>query len=444
MEKSKIEELYRCYLECGMEVSTDSRRVGEGVLFVALVGDRFDGNEYALSALENGAKYAVVSRPDLAKEEPRCLLVENTLVALQTLASHHRDQFPHLQVLGITGTNGKTTTKELTAAILTHAKVPTLYTEGNLNNHIGVPLTLLRLRPEHQVAIIEMGASKRGDIKELVEIAHPNVGVITNVGRAHLEGFGSQQGILETKSELFDYLQAHQGKILLNIDDPLLWERWHGSESIGFGLTTHTAIQGAEVVCDPYLKMKLLINGISQPVTSQLVGKYNAYNVLAATALATTCDISPKQVAEAIATYHPSNHRSQLIVGTKGRQMIADAYNANPSSMMEALENISVQHATHKLVLLGDMRELGHESLQEHQRIIDWLTRHPEITPLLCGEEFGKVAQERMKQFPTNRELESYLQENQELPADLVVLVKGSHGIGLEQLLPRLETIINS
>ncbi|CQB88840.1 putative UDP-N-acetylmuramoyl-tripeptide--D-alanyl-D-alanine ligase [Chlamydia trachomatis] len=289
-----------------------------------------------------------------------------------------------------------------------------------------------------------MGASKRGDIKELVEIAHPNVGVITNVGRAHLEGFGSQQGILETKSELFDYLQAHQGKILLNIDDPLLWERWHGSESIGFGLTTHTSIQGAEVVCDPYLKMKLLINGISQPVTSQLVGKYNAYNVLAATALATTCDISPKQVAEAIATYHPSNHRSQLIVGTKGRQMIADAYNANPSSMMEALENISAQHATHKLVLLGDMRELGHESLQEHQRIIDWLTRHPEITPLLCGEEFGKVAQERMKQFPTNRELESYLQENQELPADLVVLVKGSHGIGLEQLLPRLETMINS
>lgn len=444
MEKSKIEELYRCYLECGMEVSTDSRRVGEGVLFVALVGDRFDGNEYALSALENGAKYAVVSRPDLAKEEPRCLLVEDTLVALQTLASHHRDQFPHLQVLGITGTNGKTTTKELTAAILTHAKVPALYTEGNLNNHIGVPLTLLRLRPEHQVAIIEMGASKRGDIKELVEIAHPNVGVITNVGRAHLEGFGSQQGILETKSELFDYLQAHQGKILLNIDDPLLWECWHGSESIGFGLTTHTAIQGAEVVCDPYLKMKLLINGISQPVTSQLVGKYNAYNVLAATALATTCDISPKQVAEAIATYHPSNHRSQLVVGTKGRQMIADAYNANPSSMMEALENISAQHATHKLVLLGDMRELGHESLQEHQRIIDWLTRHPEITPLLCGEEFGKVAQERMKQFPTNRELESYLQENQELPADLVVLVKGSHGIGLEQLLPRLETMINS
>lgn len=444
MEKSKIEELYRCYLECGMEVSTDSRRVGEGVLFIALVGDRFDGNEYALSALDKGAKYAVVSRPDLAKEEPRCLLVEDTLVALQTLASHHRDQFPHLQVLGITGTNGKTTTKELTAAILTHAKVPTLYTEGNLNNHIGVPLTLLRLRPEHQVAIIEMGASKRGDIKELAEIAHPNVGVITNVGRAHLEGFGSQQGILETKSELFDYLQAHQGKILLNIDDPLLWERWHGSESIGFGLTTHTAIQGAEVVCDPYLKMKLLINGISQPVTSQLVGKYNAYNVLAATALATTCDISPKQVAEAIATYHPSNHRSQLIVGTKGRQMIADAYNANPSSMMEALENISAQHAIHKLVLLGDMRELGHESLQEHQRIIDWLTRHPEITPLLCGEEFGKVAQERMKQFPTNRELESYLQENQELPADLVVLVKGSHGIGLEQLLPRLETMINS
>ena len=444
MEKSKIEELYRCYLECGMEVSTDSRRVGEGVLFVALVGDRFDGNEYALSALENGAKYAVVSRPDLAKEEPRCLLVEDTLVALQTLASHHRDQFPHLQVLGITGTNGKTTTKELTAAILTHAKVPTLYTEGNLNNHIGVPLTLLRLRPEHQVAIIEMGASKRGDIKELVEIAHPNVGVITNVGRAHLEGFGSQQGILETKSELFDYLRAHQGKILLNIDDPLLRERWQGSESIAFGLTNHAAIQGAKVVCDPYLKMELLINGISQPVTSQLVGKYNAYNLLAASALATSCGISPKQVAVAIATYHPSNHRSQLVVGTKGRQMIADAYNANPSSMKEALDNVSVQHATHKLVLLGDMRELGQDSLQEHQRIIDWLTRHPEITPLLCGEEFGKVAQEGMKRFSTNSDLERHLQEIKELPADLVVLVKGSHGIGLEQLLPRLETMINS
>lgn len=444
MERSKIEKLYRCYLECGMEVSTDSRRVGEGVLFFALVGDRFDGNEYALSALEKGAKYAVVSRPELAEREPRCLLVEDTLLALQALASHHRDQYPHLKVLGITGTNGKTTTKELTATILTHAEVPTLYTEGNLNNHIGVPLTLLRLRPEHQVAIIEMGASKRGDIKELVEIAHPSVGVITNVGRAHLEGFGSQQGILETKSELFDYLQAHHGMMILNMDDTLLRERWQGSESIGFGITTHSTIQGAEVACDPYLKMKLLIHGEPQPITSQLVGKYNAYNVLAATALATSCGISPDKVAEAIASYHPSNHRSQLVVGQKGRQIIADAYNANPSSMMEALKNILAQHSAHKLVLLGDMRELGKDSPAEHQRIIDWLTHHPEITPLLCGEEFAKVAQEGMQHFPTNSDLEHHLQEIKELPTDLVILVKGSNGIGLEKLLPLLETMINN
>lgn len=428
-----------------MQVSTDSRNVEPHSLFIALKGDRFDGNQYALSALEKGAKYAIVSDPTLACEEG-CYYVADTLKALQGLARHHRQQF-QIPVIAITGTNGKTTTKELLAAIMQEVG-PCLYTQGNLNNHIGVPLTLLRLRAEHTSAIIEMGASKPGDIKELVEIAEPTLGLITNIGKAHLEGFGSQEGILATKSELFDYLTAHHHPFVLNLDDPLLSAKWDTGNCTSYGTKLHNRphyMRGQVISNGPLLALQVESSGQSLEVQTHLVGNYNTHNVLAALSLATSIGVDLQLAIKGVERYQPANHRSQLISGTEARRIIADAYNANPSSMMVALQNLLTTSATHKVAILGDMKELGTASRSEHLALIHWLEQHPQITPLLCGEELCQVAESGMKSFANTEALLHYLQNDiAPLEADTLILLKGSHSTALEKVLPTLQQLINA
>ncbi|MDO5017283.1 MAG: UDP-N-acetylmuramoyl-tripeptide--D-alanyl-D-alanine ligase [Porphyromonas sp.] len=442
-ETDETAVLYDRYLSCEMEVCTDSRKVVQGSLFFALAGENFDGNRYALSALDKGAKYAVVSDREVAERDPRCVCVSDTLMALQRLARHHRMQMPVRSVIGITGTNGKTTTKELLATILS-GQSDTLYTEGNLNNHIGVPLTLLRLRPHHRFAVIEMGASKPGDIKELVEIALPTVGLITNIGRAHLEGFGSVDGILQTKSELFDHLTAAGNPFALNLDDPLLFDKWHGLQAFGYALHNREGDLYGEVLSnDPYLRLKVSYRDNEYEVDTRLTGVYNAYNVLAALSVALMSGVTLSDAVAGVAAYRPSNHRSQLIVGTHGRKIIADAYNANPSSMQAALHNLYSQKARLHVAILGDMRELGADSLAEHQSIVAWLNRHTEIETLLCGELFESVATDGMRLYRDVAALLTELQQSASIPPETTILVKGSNGIGLEKVLPLLTRLIN-
>lgn len=439
-----IELLYRTYLACGMEVTTDSRRVPEGALFFALKGENFDGNSYALSALGKGAKYCVVSRPELAKEDARCIYVEDTLLALQLLAHYQRMQRQDIPVIGITGTNGKTTTKELMASCLTQAW-DTLYTQGNLNNHIGVPLTLLRLRPQHRVAIVEMGASHPGDIEELCNIACPTIGVITNVGKAHLEGFGSVEGVLKTKSELYRHLINSGKSFVLNRDDQRLSKKWRTGYVQSFGLQALSGkgyMRGEVVSNTPFLTMKVYFEGRSYAVATHLVGEYNAHNILAAMSIATAVGLDMESCVKGVEEYRPANHRSQLIQGTEGRRIIADAYNANPSSMMVALRNLANTEGAHRIALLGDMRELGKESQEEHRAIVEWLMAHPEIEARLVGQEFHQVAPATIAHYPDAQVIGQLLSDAQPFAPDTVVLLKGSHGIALEQLLPKLQQLI--
>ncbi|MDD7438348.1 MAG: UDP-N-acetylmuramoyl-tripeptide--D-alanyl-D-alanine ligase [Bacteroidales bacterium] len=439
-----IESLYRAYLECGMEVTTDSRRVPEGALFFALKGDNFDGNSYALSALEQGAKYAVVSRPELPNEDSRCLYVADTLPALQLLAHHHRMQRQDIPVIGITGTNGKTTTKELMANCLSQAW-DVLYTQGNLNNHIGVPLTLLRLRTHHKAAIVEMGASHPGDIEELCNIACPTTGVITNVGKAHLEGFGSVEGVLKTKSELFRHLVNNGKSFILNRDDQYLSKKWRKGYDQSFGLQALSGkgyMRGSVLSSSPFLSMIIQFEGKEYRVATHLVGEYNAHNILAAMSAATSVGLDIESCIKGVEEYCPANHRSQLIEGSKGRCIIADAYNANPSSMMVALRNLAHTEGEHRIAILGDMRELGAESLGEHQAIVEWLAEHSEIEVYLVGAEFGKVASPLMSHYTDASEIMEYLTKAQPFEPYSVVLLKGSHGMALQQLLPTLQKLI--
>ena len=387
-----IQELYNKFRECG-SVTTDSRAVKGGEMFFALKGENFDGNEYALKALDAGAAYAVVSEgsdaakcccPELAQQsaagsgksavsagtgnpyEGKVIPVPDTLLALQELARYHRSMTfvngKPLTVIGLTGTNGKTTTKELIKTVLS-VKYRVTATEGNLNNSIGVPLTLLKINSETQIAVVEMGASHPGDIKELVSVALPNYGLITNVGRCHLLGFGSFEGVMKTKGELYDYIQRTADKAFLNVDNPDLCKM--ASErpdllTIPYGVKyQNVAVHAASDGC-PFLKMTVPSpeDGTAVEIVTHLVGAYNADNVMAAIAVGKEFGISLQEAAGAIASYIPSNNRSQL-VRTERNTLIVDAYNANPTSVNAALDNFGMLNAPDKAVMLGDMLELG-------------------------------------------------------------------------------------
>lgn len=434
-----ISALYTCFAACG-EVTTDSRRCPAGSLFIALRGASFDGNDFAIRALEQGCRYAVVDRDVPCEDtamQARLLRVDDSLKALQMLAREHRRRLG-TRIIGITGTNGKTTTKELMAAVL-QRRFHVLYTQGNLNNHIGVPLTLLRLTPQHELAVIEMGASHPGDIRELTEIAEPDYGVITNVGRAHLQGFGSIEGVLRTKGELYDWLREHDGQgIFLDRDNALLTGIAHGLKCINYGQAPADGksaeaglyVSGHLHSCAPFLSFKWEHDGQLFGVDTHLIGSYNLKNALAAIAAGLYFGVPAEEICEALSAYVPHNNRSQLTL-TADNKLIVDAYNANPTSMMAALENFRLMEVPRKMAILGDMRELGECSEEEHRRVADYLDECKFDRVILVGEEFARVTM-HFEHYRDVEALKAALQ--QEKPKGWHILIKGSNGIRLWQL----------
>ncbi len=423
--------IYEKYLACGGRVTTDSRAVRGGELFVALKGENFDGNRFVPQALEAGAAWAVASRDAGLGGDPRVIEVEDTYQALKALANHHRRQLSIL-VIGLTGTNGKTTTKELIRAALS-AGFRVCATEGNLNNDIGVPLSLLKIRPETEIAVIEMGANHPDDIEKLVSIVEPDAGLITNVGRAHLLGFGSFEGVKRAKGQLYDYLAAHGGTVFLNEDNPDLREM--AAARAGLSIVPYgVGYDGVKLLPadaeNPFLALEY--EGLK--LQTSLVGAYNADNVLAALCIARHYGVPVPDAVAAIAAYVPSNNRSQR-VRTERNTLIVDAYNANPSSMAAALRNFAQLRAPGKIALLGDMLELGEESRAEHARIVDMLVAEG-LDARLVGAEFAAVADGR---FPTFASSEALAEELKARPVSgATLLVKGSRGIAMEKVIPVL------
>ncbi len=422
-----LTELYGLYVRHPL-VATDSRNCPAGSIFFALKGERFDGNRYAAAALEAGCAYAVVDNAEYATGE-RTILVDDALKTLQQLAHLHRKTLG-IPVIAVTGTNGKTTTKELLAAVLS-TKYCTLYTEGNLNNHIGVPLTLLRLRKEHEMAVVEMGASHPGDIRELVEIAAPDYGIITNVGRAHLQGFGSFEGVVRTKGELYDYLRRAGGTIFIRREDRDLRAIAGGIEQVTYGSDgAEDFVSGSLVGCDPFLTFSWKQQGgETHCVETHLIGAYNLSNALAAVAVGRYFNVPSEHICRAIAAYLPTNNRSQL-KKTSRNTLIIDAYNANPSSMKAAIDNFAALSAHPKAVILGDMRELGDGSDRLHAEVVEALRAAHFDRVILCGEHFCRAG-EGFATFPTTDSLLASLRDNP--LSGYYILIKGSHGMSLEK-----------
>lgn len=427
------ELLYQIYLQHPV-VSTDTRNCPKDSIFFALKGASFNGNTYAETAIANGCSYAVVDEEEYATND-RIFLVKDVLKALQDLAHHHRIALG-IPVIGITGTNGKTTTKELIASVLSK-QFNILYTEGNLNNHIGVPLTLLRLNSSHELAVIEMGANHPGEIKELVEIAAPNAGIITNVGKAHLEGFGSFEGVIKTKSEMYDFLRETGGQAFVNLDNAILYEKSEGLERIGYGMENlNGQVSGKITGNAPFLAMTWSNYGDNtlHQVNTQLIGAYNAENVLAAICIGRFFGVNDSLISAAINEYTPKNNRSQL-TKTENNQLIVDAYNANPTSMQAAVQNFAQMQVNEKLLILGDMRELGEDSANEHQHIVDLLTESGLKKVFLVGECFSETKHD-FQQYASVDELISCIVQHP--PKGQTILIKGSRGIKLEKVIPYL------
>lgn len=450
-----MEELYKKFLETS-GVCTDTRTINKGCMFFALRGETFNGNDFALKALEQGASFAVVDNPDVCTDD-RIILVDNVLETLQQLARYNRLKY-RIPVIALTGTNGKTTTKELISAVL-REKYEVVSTGGNFNNHIGVPLTLLRITDKTQIAVIEMGASAPGEIDMLVKIVCPTFGLITNVGKAHLLGFGSFEGVMKTKGELYDNLRDNKKIAFVNIDNPYL-SKMAASRSelqiVPYGIKNDMAKILPNTPGDPYLKMSVPNPTFGSKgdtfydskkrdiaINTKLIGDYNADNILAAICVGVHFGIPLHLCIEAISNYTPSNNRSQMLI--KGNNtLIVDAYNANPSSMKASLENFAKSDFKSKILILGDMLELGSDSILEHSKILNYAL---EIKPkpesiYLVGGEFAKaydnlnIKAKNIKLFKTVAELDNELRLDK--PANSTILIKGSHGIHLEKL---IETI---
>ena len=429
-------ELYSLFLQHPI-ICTDSRNCPEGSLFFALKGDNFNANAFAKTALANGCAYAIVDEAEFATDE-KYILVEDVLKTLQELASYHRKQLG-TKIVGITGTNGKTTTKELIAAALKE-QFNILYTQGNLNNHIGVPLTLLQLKAEHEIAIIEMGANHPGEIKLLAEIACPDYGIITNVGKAHLEGFGSFEGVKKTKAELYDYICANGQLIFINKDNEHLTEM-----AANAGITdkrkeyslnpanSDCYIYGQVSSCSPFLNMECSIeNSIVFNIHTQLIGTYNAENVLAAVTIGHFLGVSKEAIKAGLEKYTPQNNRSQLTVTAKNK-LVVDAYNANPTSMKAAIINFGQMDVERKVLILGDMLELGEQSDFEHNQIVELLNQYNFEKVMLVGPQFKKT-NNKFHCFDNVDALLADLSDKNDIN-NCYVLIKGSRGIKLEKVL---------
>lgn len=454
MKGLTIEEIHNLFAECS-GVSTDSRLIKEGSLFFALKGESFDGNMFAEQAIEKGAKYAVIDAPNLEQlHADKFILVEDVLLTLQSLARYHRLKH-RIPILAITGTNGKTTTKELIAATLS-AKYRVLYTEGNLNNHIGVPLTLLRLTEQTQVAVIEMGASNMGEIKTLADIVRPSFGLITNIGRGHLLGFGSIEGVIKTKGELYDSLNEHRKIAFVNIDNPILVKMAEERENlhiVPYGYKNDLAKIIENRDGSPYLTLQVpnpCYTAVEQgedeylTIKSKLIGEYNADNILAAMCVSAYLDVDTKAAVEAISNYIPSNNRSQLKEG-KYNTLIIDAYNANPTSMSASLKSFNKIASESKILILGDMLELGADSLDSHISILRLAMGLNVKRIYLVGGEFRsayeaieneELCREKISLFKDSVELSNYLQNNR--IEENLILIKGSRGTRLERVIEHL------
>ena len=418
-------------------VTTDTRQCTPGALFFALKGETFDGNKFASQALEKGCAYAVIDEAEYAKaDDPRLILVDDVLVALQQLARHHRRALG-TRIIGVTGTNGKTTTKELIAATLGQ-KYNVLYTQGNLNNHIGVPKTLLQLTKEHDIAVVEMGANHPGEIKTLVNIAEPDYGIITNVGKAHIEGFGSLEGVLHTKGELYDFLRGKEGSVVfIDNGNQLLRSIADNLHLITYGTTgeENLCVGGEVVSCAPMLKFRWHHGaGEWHVVDTHLIGTYNVTNMLAAACIGLYFGVSPEQIDKALSGYLPTNNRSQLTI-TERNRLIVDAYNANPTSMNAALCNFRDMEVSGKMAILGAMRELGDISEEEHRKVINFLLENGFSDVWLVGDEYDLPGCP-YRRFQNVEEVKKAISE--ECPEGHYILIKGSNSNRLFELPPLL------
>ena len=419
-----IKSIYSLFIQCD-GVSTDSRKCPKDSMFIALKGDNFDGNVFVENAIESGCKFALTSDEQRANNKT-IFYVPDTLVALQQLASYHRQQM-NATVIAITGTNGKTTTKELTSAVM-KAKFgdDVINTEGNLNNHIGVPLTLLRIKAHHKYAIVEMGANHPGEIKTLADIALPDYGLITNVGTAHILGFGSFEGVIKTKCELYDNLKKHNGTIFVNGSNHNIFPKSEGANRIVYGVDG-SSLNASVESADPFLKVKFS-NGYS--AQTNLIGAYNLEIVMAAACVGSHFGVDMPTIVSALENYKPSNNRSQFI-STPSNKLIVDAYNANPSSMKVAIENFKLLPVSPKAVILGDMRELGETSDALHAEVVEQVKAAGFDKVLLCGKHFSNVGQA----FAPYADTEALVAALKAQPLKgYHILIKGSHSMGLEKV----------
>jgi len=422
-----IQQLHHLFLEFS-QVCTDTRKISPNCIFFALKGDNFNGNTYAEEALEKGASYAVVDE-DVFANHPKTILVENVLSTLQSLAQFHRI-YCKAKIIGLTGSNGKTTTKELITAVLSK-KFKTIATLGNLNNHIGVPLTLLSITPETEIAIVEMGANHPKEIDFLCQLAMPDYGYITNFGKAHLEGFGSEEGVIKAKSELYDYLISQGKSIFFNADDPIQKKKLASViKKMGYSQNNSEFFKIELVGADPFVKIAI---GDTH-ITTQLVGGYNFTNCCAAILMGKYFNVDLDTIKKGIENYIPQNNRSQII-DKNGHHIILDAYNANPTSMKAALENFQQLKADYKIAFLGDMFELGKTAEKEHQEISDIATNMNFDQVFLIGDNFFKTKSDLSK-FKSFDHLRETL--NDKTLKNATILIKGSRGMALERILDLL------
>ena len=422
-----LEQLHALFLE-HPKVSTDTRKIAENSIFFALKGDNFNGNAFAAEALDKGAAYAVIDESEFHIDE-RTILVDHVLETLQQLATYHRKHCK-AKVISLTGSNGKTTTKELIYAVISK-KYRTIATQGNLNNHIGVPLTLLSMQEDTEMAIVEMGANHQGEIAMLSNIAQPDFGYITNFGKAHLEGFGGVEGVIKGKSELYQFLMANNRYIFMNADDPIQREKLNGyAKKMGFSTEDHQFYNIQLVQANPFVTLKVE----DVDIETQLIGKYNFSNCCAAILMGKYFNVPLTDVKSALESYQPQNNRSQILT-KNGFKIVLDAYNANPTSMRAALENFSGMQETHKTVIIGDMFELGETAAEEHQVIADLVQELGFESAYLVGENFFGT-QTPLSKYRTFEDLKAHLSSHPLSKGTL--LIKGSRGMALERVLDLL------
>ncbi|MBN2773042.1 MAG: UDP-N-acetylmuramoyl-tripeptide--D-alanyl-D-alanine ligase [Prolixibacteraceae bacterium] len=432
-QEMAIEELYDLFLKYP-DICTDTRKITQNCIYFALKGNNFDGNNFAEIALQNGAALSVVDKNTVVKNN-RYLLVDDVLSTLQKLANYHRKKLG-IPIIGITGTNGKTTTKELTTAILS-GKYNVSATAGNLNNHIGVPLTLLKMNSETEIGIVEMGANHPGEIHDLCNICDPDFGIITNVGKAHLEGFGSFEGVVKTKSELYRFIEKKKGTIFINSENEILKSVLPDKIEIkSYGVSPNAGLKGEIVNQTPFLNIKACFPKEILYLNSNLIGTYNFENIMAAACIGVFFNVDPLLIQKTIKNYRPENNRSQLIK-TKNNIIIMDAYNANPTSMQASVTNFLSMEGESKCLILGDMLELGKDSLNEHQLIVDLTRQIGTDKVFLVGKNFNNtIYPDNFQVFTDSPSLTEYLRSHP--VKGYLILIKGSRGIQLEKVLENL------